>query len=89
VKPAQYFGFLQGFDGLLNFAKENNVQYIFFESLISPKLSETIASEVGAKTLTLDPIEGIADNDIKQGKDYFTVMQQNLKSLQLALQCSI
>jgi len=72
-----------------NFAKENNVQYIFFESLISPKLSETIASEVGAKTLTLDPIEGIADNDIKQGKDYFTVMQQNLKSLQLALQCSI
>ncbi|OGH10844.1 MAG: hypothetical protein A2857_06295 [Candidatus Levybacteria bacterium RIFCSPHIGHO2_01_FULL_36_15] len=71
-----------------NFAKKNNVKYIFFESLVSPKLSETIASEIGAKTMVLDPIEGISDDDIKQGKNYFTVMKDNLKNLQTALQCS-
>lgn len=71
-----------------NFAKQNNVKYIFFETLISPKLSETIANEIGAKTLVLDPIEGISDDDIKQGKNYFTVMEDNLKNLQTALQCS-
>lgn len=71
------------------FAKENNIQYIFFESLVSPKLSETIASEVEAKTLILDPLEGLSDDDIKQGKNYFTVMEDNLKNLQLALQCDI
>lgn len=70
------------------FAKENNVKYIFFESLVSPKLSETIANEVGAKTLVLDPIEGLSDDDIKQGKNYFTVMEDNLKNLKTALQCS-
>ncbi len=70
------------------FAKQNNVKYIFFESLVSPKLSETIAYEVGAKTMVLDPIEGISDDELKQGKNYFTVMEDNLKNLQIALQCS-
>ncbi len=71
-----------------NFAKENNVKYIFFESLVSPKLAETIANEVGAQTLVLDPIEGLSDDDIRKGKDYFTLMQDNLKNLQTALECS-
>jgi zinc transport system substrate-binding protein len=71
-----------------NFARENNVKYIFFETLLSPKLSETIAREVGAQTLVLDPIEGLSDDDIKQGKNYFTVMESNLQNLQTALECS-
>lgn len=74
--------------GVASFAKKNNVKYIFFESLVSPKLSETIANEVGARTMVLDPIEGISDDDIKQGKNYFTVMEDNLKNLQTALLCS-
>lgn len=69
------------------FAKANNVKYIFFESLLSPKLSETIAKEIGAQTLVLDPLEGISDDDIKQGENYFTVMEDNLKNLQIALEC--
>ncbi|HKC15021.1 MAG TPA: zinc ABC transporter substrate-binding protein [Patescibacteria group bacterium] len=69
------------------FARDNNIKYIFFESLVSPKLSETIASEVGAKTMVLDPIEGISDDNIKQGKNYFTVMEDNLKNLRVALEC--
>ena len=70
-----------------DFARKNNVKYIFFESLVSPKLSETIAQEIGAKTLVLDPLEGLSDDNIKQGKDYFSVMRDNLANLQTALQC--
>lgn len=70
------------------FAKENDTKYIFFEKLVSPKLSETIAREVGAKTLVLDPIEGIPQDDIMQGKNYFTVMEENLTNLQTALECT-
>lgn len=70
-----------------DFAKQNNTHYIFFETLVSPKLAETIAQEIGAQTLVLDPIEGLSDDDIKQGKNYFTVMEDNLKNLQTALQC--
>jgi len=69
------------------FAKNHNVKYIFFESLLSPKLSETIAAEVGAKTIVLDPIEGVSDNDMKAGKNYFSIMKDNLTNLRLALEC--
>ncbi len=72
---------------VINYAKSNNIKYIFFESLVSPKLSDMIANEIGANTLVLDPLEGLTDDDIKQEKNYFTVMENNLKNLQIALQC--
>jgi len=69
------------------FAKDNNIKYIFYESLISPKLSETIANEVGAKTLVLNPLEGLSSEEVSQGKDYFTEMENNLSNLKTALEC--
>lgn len=69
------------------FAEQNQVDYIFFESLVSPKLASTIAEEIGAKTLVLNPIEGLTDEEIKNGKTYFTEMQNNLINLKIALQC--
>jgi len=72
---------------IVKFAKDNNVKYIFFESLISPKLSETIAKEIGAQTLLLNPIGGLTEDEINSGKDYFTEMRNNLANLKIALQC--
>jgi zinc transport system substrate-binding protein len=72
---------------IVKFAKANNVKYIFFESLISPKLANTIATEVGAKTLVLNPIEGLSNDEISQGNNYLTEMQNNLTNLRTALQC--
>ncbi len=69
------------------FAKDNNVRYIFFESLVSPKLAETISREVGAQTLVLDPLEGLSGESAAQGKSYITIMQANLTNLKTALQC--
>jgi len=73
---------------IAKFAKDNNVKYIFFESLISPKLSETIAKEIGAQTLVLNPIEGLTEDEINSGKDYFSEMRSNLVNLKIALQCT-
>ncbi|MDB5224597.1 MAG: hypothetical protein JWO43_219 [Candidatus Adlerbacteria bacterium] len=69
------------------FAKDNHIKYIFFESLVSPKLSQTIATEVGAQTLILNPIEGLTPEDIAAGKTYFTEMANNLVNLRIALLC--
>lgn len=73
---------------IANFAKKYKVKYIFFEELVSPKFADTIAREIGAKTLVLDPLEGISDDRIKQGENYFTIMEKNLKNLQKALSCN-
>lgn len=69
------------------FAKDNNVKYIFFETLISPKLSETLAKEVGARTIVFNPLEGLTPEDQEAGKDYFSVQQENLANLRIALNC--
>ena len=50
-------------------------------------LSQTIAAEMGAGTMVLDPIEGLSSNDLAGGQDYFTAMRQNLAHLRTALQC--
>ncbi|WP_433793887.1 metal ABC transporter substrate-binding protein [Actinoplanes sp. CA-252034] len=64
-------------------AKEHGTTTIFFETLVSPKVAETIAKEVGAKTAVLDPIEGLTD----ESADYFSVMRANLTALKLGLEC--
>lgn len=72
---------------IAEFARANNVKYIFFESLLSPELAETIATEVGARTLVLNPIEGLTEEEIADGKNYFTEMENNLTNLKIALEC--
>lgn len=69
------------------FAKDKKINYIFFESLVSPKLAQTIASEIGAQTLVLNPLEGLSDSDLAAGKDYFSEMKNNLINLRTALKC--
>lgn len=70
---------------IIKFAKENNVKTIFFEELVSPKVSETIADEIGAKTAVLNPLESLTDDEISAGEDYFSVMESNLKTIEDAL----
>lgn len=72
---------------IADLVKKENIKLVFFESLVSPKLSETIAYETGARVAVLDPIEGISDDDRKAGRTYLTVMRDNLGALQKALEC--
>ncbi|WP_422743334.1 metal ABC transporter substrate-binding protein [Micromonospora sp. WMMD754] len=64
-------------------AREHQAGTIFFETLVSPKVAETIAREVGAKTAVLDPIEGPPAEG-----DYLSAMRANLQTLRTALDCS-
>jgi zinc transport system substrate-binding protein len=70
---------------IIKLAQENKMKYIFFETLVSPRLSETIAKETGAQTLVLNPIEGLSEDQIKHGENYFTLMRDNAKNLKLEL----
>jgi zinc transport system substrate-binding protein len=64
------------------FTRRHNVTTIFFETLVSPRVAQTIAAEVGARTAVLDPLEGPPP-----GGDYFTGMRSNLAALRRALGC--
>jgi zinc transport system substrate-binding protein len=70
------------------FAKDNQVSTIFFETLVSADLATTIASEIGANTDLLDPIEGFSQEDLDSGSNYIEAQRANLERLRRGLQCS-
>jgi len=72
---------------IARFARDKKVQYIFYEPLASARLAETLAREIGASTLVLDPIEGVTPERARAGAGYVGLMEENLKNLRLALDC--
>lgn len=70
---------------IVDFVKKNNVKTIFTEELVSPKVAQQIADETGATCEELNPLEGLSDEEIAQGEDYFSVMESNLGKLVKAL----
>lgn len=70
---------------IIKFSKEKQVKTIFFETLVDPKVAQTIAKELGAKTDVLNPLEGLTDEDRKNNQDYIAIMKKNLAALQKAL----
>lgn len=72
---------------LATLARQKKIRYIFFETLVSPRLAQTLADEIGAQTLVFNPLEGLTDEEVAQGKTYLTVMEENLNNLQLAMNC--
>ncbi len=71
---------------IVAFAKEHKVKTILFETIVSSKVAETIAQEIGAKTAVLNPIEGLTDEDKAGNLDYIGIMRSNLAALKAALQ---
>jgi len=66
-------------------ARRYGATTIFFETLVSPKVAEAVAREVGATTAVLDPVEGLEPGSTE---DYVAVMRANLATLQKALGCT-
>lgn len=70
---------------IINYVKENKITTIFTEELIDPKVSKIIADETGCQVKVLSPIEGLSEEQIKNNKDYFSIMEENLENLVGAL----
>ncbi|MEO5632273.1 metal ABC transporter substrate-binding protein [Gaiella sp.] len=77
----------RGIADLVELVKTSGATTVFFETLASPKLAETVAREAGIETAVLNPLEGLTDDEIAAGEDYFSVMRANLAALRKALGC--
>jgi zinc transport system substrate-binding protein len=73
---------------VVDLVRERGVTTIYFETLVSPRIAETVARETSARTAVLDPIEGLTEEEAAHADDYFTLMHTNLVSLEEGLGCS-
>jgi zinc transport system substrate-binding protein len=77
----------QDLERIAELVGERGVTTVFVETLLSPEVAETVAREAGAQTAVLDPLEGLAEEDLDRGEDYFSVMRANLAALREGLGC--
>jgi zinc transport system substrate-binding protein len=77
---------LQRLHDLSSLIRERGVTTVFFETLASPELAESLAGDVGIRSAVLDPIEGLSSDD--PHATYLTLMRQNLAALAKAGDCS-
>jgi len=73
---------------LADLAKREDVKVIFTEQLLSPRIADTLAREVGVRTEVLDPLEGLTDAQVARGETYVSEMDANLTKLRRALACT-
>ena len=74
-------------EGIVREVERSGATTVFFETLVSPRLAETVAREAGAKTAVLNPLEGLSQEELDEGENYFSVMRENLATLRHALGC--
>ena len=72
---------------LVHLARAHDIKVVYYETLVSPRVAEALAREVGARVLVLNPLEGLTGEELRQGQTYFTVMHENLRHLVDGLGC--
>jgi zinc transport system substrate-binding protein len=77
----------QRLEEVIDRVRDTGATTVFFETLVSPRLAETVARETGARTAVLNPIEGLTEEQVHRGEDYLSVMRENLAALRKALDC--
>ncbi len=73
---------------LVEAARDRNVTVVFFEELVSPRVAQVVAAEIGAETRLLSPLESLPPADAGAGGDYVQVMRSNLANLRVAMRCT-
>jgi zinc transport system substrate-binding protein len=74
-------------EAVAGLVEEAGVTTVFVEPLASPDEARTVARETGVRTATLNPVEGLTDEEAARGDDYFSLMEANLEALREALAC--
>jgi zinc transport system substrate-binding protein len=65
--------------------RDEGITTVFSERLVSPRLAQTLADDLGVKTAVLDPIEGLSDETADE--NYVSLMLSNLAALEEANGC--
>lgn len=65
-------------------AKKEELKYVIFEQNSSNQVASIIQEHIGAQVLYIHNLETLTEEDIKNGEDYLSLMQANLKVLDQA-----
>jgi zinc transport system substrate-binding protein len=73
---------------VINLARELQIDTIYSEELVDPRLANVIASEISnGRVLVLSPVESLTEDEEKARSGYIEKMKQNVANLKEGLKC--
>lgn len=72
---------------LITKMREGEINYIYYEELIDPKVARMIAAETGARLLKLSAAHNVSREELLRGVTFIEIMQEDLSHLKLGLSC--
>jgi zinc transport system substrate-binding protein len=72
---------------VVTLVRDTHATTVFYETLVSPRVADSVAREAHVSAAVLNPIEGLTPDEEKRGDDYFSLMRANLAALRRALAC--
>ncbi|MEK4084303.1 metal ABC transporter solute-binding protein, Zn/Mn family [Psychrobacillus sp. FSL K6-1415] len=70
---------------IIALVNEQKLQYIYIEPNLTNKVAVSVQRETGLNALTLNNLESISEENIKNNEDYFTIMKDNIEALEQGL----
>ena len=61
------------------------MKYVLYEQNTNTKLTDVVKNEANVDSLTLHNLSVRTDEDIKENKDYLSIMEENIATLDKAL----
>ncbi|SNZ04348.1 zinc transport system substrate-binding protein [Terribacillus aidingensis] len=75
----------QELENIIHTAEDNKLNYVLFEQNVSPKVATIVQDEINADVLRIHNLETITDEEVNDGEDYFSLMNNNIETLEQAL----
>ncbi len=72
---------------IIKLIKKHDIQYIFHEELIQPRIAAALAAETGAALLMLHGAHNITKDEYDRGVSFISLMESNLNNLRRGLSC--
>ncbi len=70
---------------VIDLAKAAGITTVYYEGVEAGNITRMLADDLGGEILRLNPFEGLGEDEIRAGKNYFTVMRENLEALKKGL----
>jgi zinc transport system substrate-binding protein len=67
-------------ENIIEIVNEYNITIIFTEEMVSPEIANKIAEETGARIDTLNPLEGLSEDEVGV-EDYISIMKDNFRKI--------
>ncbi len=75
----------QELTNLIEFAKNNNIKYVFYEQNISSSYGDIILNGINGEKKELHNLSNLTETNRQNNEDYITLMKNNLSTLKSAL----